>query len=175
MTKRITPIALSLLATAAWAGGSGWERDLEKALEKAQTKERLVLVEFTDGKSSDAIDKRVFHTGKFKAWARKSVVLVEIDYSRRVSEKLGRQYEALKSKYKVEAYPTVLLLDSKGKAIATVTVETDIKLDAWLANLDEVVRSAGSAGKWLTDWEEAKKIAKRTMRPMLVDFTGSDW
>jgi thioredoxin-related protein/YHS domain-containing protein len=30
-------------------------------------------------------------------------------------------------------------------------------------------------GEWLTDYEKAKKIAKKLKRPLLLDFTGSDW
>ncbi len=29
--------------------------------------------------------------------------------------------------------------------------------------------------KWLTDFDEAKKTAKRTNKPILMYFTGSDW
>ena len=32
-----------------------------------------------------------------------------------------------------------------------------------------------SAGTWITDWEKAKKLSKATGRPILADFTGSDW
>jgi len=30
-------------------------------------------------------------------------------------------------------------------------------------------------GVWLTDWNEAMKMAQSLARPVLVDFTGSDW
>jgi thioredoxin-related protein len=33
---------------------------------------------------------------------------------------------------------------------------------------------AGDDG-WLTDFEKAKKVAAETRRPILIDFTGSDW
>ena len=33
---------------------------------------------------------------------------------------------------------------------------------------------AGGSG-WLTSWEKAKKLSKATGRPILADFTGSDW
>lgn len=28
---------------------------------------------------------------------------------------------------------------------------------------------------WLTSWEKASKLAKQTNKPVLADFTGSDW
>ncbi|MCA9777431.1 MAG: thioredoxin family protein, partial [Candidatus Eremiobacteraeota bacterium] len=30
-------------------------------------------------------------------------------------------------------------------------------------------------GVWLTDWEAAKAQAQRTNKPILINFTGSDW
>ena len=30
-------------------------------------------------------------------------------------------------------------------------------------------------GVWLTDWEAAKAQAQRSNKPILINFTGSDW
>jgi len=171
----IRTLVLALLASPVLAGGSGWERDMEKALKKAQKQERPLLVEFTDGTSSEAVNKNVFHKGKFKSWAKKNVVLVEIDFSKKVSKSLGEQYAELRKKYAVESFPTLLLLDGEGKVLSKLAYDGKMEVEPWLAELEEAVSAAGSAGEWLTDWEQAKKIAKRTKRPMLVDFTGSDW
>lgn len=35
--------------------------------------------------------------------------------------------------------------------------------------------SLAFAGEWGTDWEAAKKKAAEADRPILVNFTGSDW
>ena len=40
--------------------------------------------------------------------------------------------------------------------------------------LSSLTALAGS-GKWLTDLEEAKKIAAKENKAILIDFTGSDW
>jgi len=40
----------------------------------------------------------------------------------------------------------------------------------------EQLKSSGKKlGVWLTDWNEAMKMAQSLARPVLVDFTGSDW
>lgn len=35
--------------------------------------------------------------------------------------------------------------------------------------------TAGEGGDWLTSWEEAVKASKESGKPILADFTGSDW
>lgn len=35
--------------------------------------------------------------------------------------------------------------------------------------------SARAEGAWLTSWDEAVKQSKKTGKPILMDFTGSDW
>lgn len=34
---------------------------------------------------------------------------------------------------------------------------------------------AGADGRWLTDYSKARELAKQLDRPLLIDFTGSDW
>ncbi len=36
-------------------------------------------------------------------------------------------------------------------------------------------KAAEAELEWITDFEKAKETAKKLKRPMLVDFTGSDW
>ncbi len=159
----------------AWAGGSGWQTDLDKAFKKADKAGKLLLVEFTDGESSKALNKKVFHTGKFKTWARKRVILVEINFSKRVSKKLAAQYAKAKEKYEVEDYPTVLIINSQGESAGEI-VDTDEKDGAdWLIEANNLLEIAGGGGKWFTDWEKAKKLSQKSKKPMLVDFNGSDW
>lgn len=35
--------------------------------------------------------------------------------------------------------------------------------------------AAVAGEKWLTSWDEAAKLSKKTGKPILADFTGSDW
>lgn len=176
--KRIATalLAVALLAPTAWAGGSGWQKDLDKALKKAAKKDQPVLVEFTDGKSSKEINTKIFYTGKFKSWAKKhKVVLVEINYGKKVAAKLAKQYDDLKTKHKVESFPTVLLLDAEGKSLGALPFDARTKPDAWFEKATDLAEAAGGAGGWITDWEKAKKLSRTTKKPMLVDFNGSDW
>jgi len=166
---------LAALAATAWAGGTGWESDFDKALKKAEKRGQLVIVEFTEGDKSDALNKNVFYKSKFKAWAKKNVVLAEIDFSKRVSSRRAEQYAELKKKYEIENLPAVLLVDATGKRLDELKAGDEPELEKWLANAGDAIAAASGAGEWLTDWDKAKKIARRTKKPMLVAFDGSDW
>ena len=168
-------LALAVIGAGAFAGGSGWQTDFEKALKKAAKSERPMLVEFTDGEASKEINKGLFYTPKFKAWAKRNVVLVELNYGKRVSSKLAGQYKELKTKYKVEQFPTVLLISHEGKSLGALPAFRKGAEKAWLTEAGEMLEAASGAGKWITDFEAAKKMSKRTGKPMLVDFNGSDW
>ncbi|MCZ6572891.1 MAG: thioredoxin family protein [Planctomycetota bacterium] len=168
-------LALAVIGAGALAGGSGWQTDFEKALKKAAKSERPMLVEFTDGEASKEINKGLFYTPKFKAWAKKKVVLVELNYGKRLNKKLAEQYETLKVKYKVEQFPTLLLVSHEGKLLGKLPAFRKGAQKAWLTEAGDVLEAASGAGKWLTDYAAAKKISKRTRKPMLLDFNGSDW
>jgi len=169
-------LAVAVLATSAWAGGSGWKKDIDKALKTAKKGDNPILVEFTEGDASQEINKKIFYTGKFKAWAKKSkLILVEINYSKKVSSKLAQQYADLKTAHKVESFPTIVLLDAEGKSMGTLPFDARTKPEEWMSKANDLVEAASGAGGWITDWEKAKKLSKTTKKPMLVDFNGSDW
>lgn len=48
-------------------------------------------------------------------------------------------------------------------------------LIALVFGLGALTAAADGGAGWLTDFEQAKKVAAETKRPILVDFSGSDW
>ncbi|MDG1833377.1 MAG: thioredoxin family protein, partial [Verrucomicrobiota bacterium] len=76
-----TMFALSLSLTA----GEGWLTNIEKAKEVAKKEGKAVLVEFTGSDwcpPCKALKKNVFNSNEFKAYAKKHLVLVELDFPR---------------------------------------------------------------------------------------------
>jgi protein disulfide-isomerase len=61
----------------------------------------------------------VFSTDTFKAWAKKNVILVEVDSPRRTQlpDDLKKQNEELKRKFSIRGFPTILFLDGNEKVI----------------------------------------------------------
>lgn len=102
----------------------GWTDNQAKALEKAKNEKKMVLMDFT---GSDwcgwcmKMDKEVFDTGDFRQYAKDNLVLVELDYPRQkfISPQTKQQNEQLKNQYKVEGFPTIVVLDADGKTLKT--------------------------------------------------------
>jgi thiol:disulfide interchange protein len=113
----VTVGVAALTASAFASTPEGWMDDLDKALEKAKTEKKSVLVEFT---GSDwcppciAMRKNVFSKKEFVEGASKDFILVELDFPKGDPD-LKKRNEPLAKKYKIEGYPTVILLDSDGK------------------------------------------------------------
>ena len=123
MMKAVTWLASVTVGVAALTASAfastleGWTDDLDKALEKAKAEKKSVLIEFT---GSDwcppciAMRKNVFSKIEFVEAASKDFILVELDFPKGDPE-LAKRNEPLAKKYKIEGYPTVILLDSGGK------------------------------------------------------------
>ncbi|HEV7405496.1 MAG TPA: thioredoxin family protein [Chthoniobacteraceae bacterium] len=101
---------------------AGWTDDFDKAVEKAKAEKKNVLLDFT---GSDwcgfclKLDKEVFATPKFKAWAQKNVVLVQVDFphTKKLSAKVTKQNAALEAKYPAGGYPTIVIINPDGNAL----------------------------------------------------------
>jgi thioredoxin-related protein len=63
--------------------------------------------------------KEVLDTQEFKDYAAKNVVLVEVDFPNKKaqSDDLKKANAALGKQYKVDGYPTLVVLDKDGKEI----------------------------------------------------------
>ncbi|GIX50040.1 MAG: hypothetical protein KatS3mg132_234 [Limisphaera sp.] len=99
-----------------------WLEDLPQALEKAKAEKKQVLVNFT---GSDwcgfciRLKKDVFDTREFAEYAEKNLVLVEVDFPRKKEQSKERKEanRKLQEKFNVEGFPTLVLLNAKGKEV----------------------------------------------------------
>jgi len=119
-------IAIGLIAglalLQAGAEDLNWMTDLPKAQAKAKTENKLVLMDFT---GSDwcgwciKLHKEVFSKPEFGEYAKKNLVLLEVDFprSKEQSAELKRANQALQGKYKIEGYPTIIVLNGEGKKV----------------------------------------------------------
>lgn len=113
----------TVVAVAVAAEKELWQTDFEAAKGQAKKEKKLLLVDFT---GSDwcgwciKLKKEVFDKEPFKAEAPKRFVLVELDFphEKKMSDELKEQNEKLGKQYKVEGFPTVLLLDAEGHLVA---------------------------------------------------------
>ncbi|HKQ40584.1 MAG TPA: thioredoxin family protein [Verrucomicrobiae bacterium] len=122
MKKIALGVMFGWLAFQVAAAEGEWMTDLAKAQEKAKTEKKMVLVDFT---GSDwcppcrALHKNVFSSEEFAEFAKKNLVLVEIDFPRKKeqSEQLKKTNRELAKKHEIDGYPTVIVFDSEGKQL----------------------------------------------------------
>lgn len=99
-----------------------WTTDLPKAQAKAKAENKLVMLDFT---GSDwcgwciKLNKEVFSTPEFVAYAQKNLVPVEVDFpnKKKQSAELKKANNALQKKYGIEGYPTIIVLNGDGKKV----------------------------------------------------------
>jgi protein disulfide-isomerase len=139
-------IAISILACGALlqaaADELNWLTDLPKAQAKAKEENKLVMLDFT---GSDwcgwciKLKKEVFSQPAFADYASKSLVLVEVDFPRNKpqSAELKKANAALQDKYKIEGYPTIIVLNSDGKKVGELGYQPGGP-KAFIAELDKL-------------------------------------
>lgn len=116
----LTALCLTALTSSA---KENWETNYDAALAKAAKDNKLVLIDFT---GSDwcgwciKLDKDTFSQPAFQSYAEKNLVLLELDYpqGKPQTAAIKKQNAELAKKFNVEGYPTLVLLNAKGKEIA---------------------------------------------------------
>jgi protein disulfide-isomerase len=109
------------LGMAVSACAADWMTDYNKALAMSKKTGKPILADFT---GSDwcgwciKLKQEVFSKPEFNAWAKKNVILLELDYPRKSQPAaLKAQNAKLAEKYQIQGYPTILFLGSKGQVL----------------------------------------------------------
>lgn len=100
-----------------------WFENFEKAQEAAEESKKPIFVLFT---GSDwcpwciKLEKEALGTKQFKSFAKDNMILFKADYlrSKPMSAELKQKNDALRSKYGVRGFPTVVLTDADGKMLS---------------------------------------------------------
>jgi thioredoxin-related protein len=134
-------LAIALLAC--WASqiyAAEWTTDLPKALEKAKAEHKLVLMDFTGSDwcpPCKALHKTVLTSKTFEDYADKNLVLVVLDFPNKIEqpEALKEANAALAKEFKIQGYPTVILLDPDRKQLKNIVGYSGEKPDEYIAKL----------------------------------------
>lgn len=141
---KMTLIAV-LAATVFWqahAAEAVWLTELPQALAQAKSEHKMVLLDFT---GSDwcgwcmKFKKEVLDTPDFQDYAAKHVVLVELDFPHKTEQtaELKKANAALKAKYEIRGFPTLVVLDQDGKEIGRQVGYEKGGPKAFIAKLEE--------------------------------------
>jgi protein disulfide-isomerase len=113
-----------LLASSLTIQAQTWGTDYAKAVSLSKKTGKPILVNFT---GSDwcgwckRLDDEVFSKAEFRSWAKSNVILLVLDYPARKkqSQTLKAQNEKLATKFGVQSYPTILMVNSGGKVLGS--------------------------------------------------------
>ena len=119
-----------------------WMTDLPKAQAAAKADNKLVMLDFT---GSDwcgwciKLHGEVFSKPEFAEYAKKNLVLVEVDFPRKkeLPDALKKANDALQQKYKIEGYPTIIVLNGEGKKVGELGYQPGGP-KAFIAELDKL-------------------------------------
>ena len=129
-----------------------WHTDMDEAIKISHKKNKPLMLFFT---GSDwcgwciKLQKEVFFKPEFEAWAKKNVVLVELDFPRRkqLSEKLRQQNASLQQTFQVRGYPTIYFVEAEKTGEGRVNLNSLGKAgymrggpSVWIANANTFLK-----------------------------------
>jgi thioredoxin-related protein len=150
MRYLLLALSLSIIVpNLAIAADSTWITGWKNAAAQASAAQRPILADFTGSDWCAWCNKlkhEVFDTPEFAAWAKNSVVLMEVDFpqNRPVSDEQKKENQGLAERYQVDGFPTVLLLASNGTEIGRLGYQ-DGGPKAWIAAAEAIIAKAPPA------------------------------
>jgi thioredoxin-related protein len=105
------------------ASEGDWLTDLSKAQSIAKEQKKMVLMDFNGSDwcpPCKALRKNVLSSQEFTDFAKKNLVLVDVDFPRhkQLPEEQKKANDALSQKFNIEGFPTVIVLSSEGKQLS---------------------------------------------------------
>ena len=121
-TAQTEPAAQAAPSNQAPPSKPGWLTSYEQGQQEAKANNKLVLLDFT---GSDwcgwcvLLDREVFSKPKFKEYASKNLVLVELDFPKRkpVPDATRKENVRLAQLYQVQGFPTIIVLNGDGQVV----------------------------------------------------------
>jgi len=119
-----------------------WLTSVSDATAQAKKESKLVLLNFTGSDWCSwckKLDAEVFTKAEFGDYAKKNLVLVEVDFpnQKKLPADLVKANSALKDKYKITGYPTLIVLKPDGTVVWTQVGYMEGGPKAVIAKLDE--------------------------------------
>lgn len=145
----------------------GWTQDYDAALQVAAKEKLPILINFT---GSDwcgwckLMDEKVFAKSEWKKYAEKNLVLVWIDFPQNeklVPEAFQARNQKLSNEYKIEGFPTFVLLAPDGKTeVARLGASRNITPEKFISEIQKNLKKGDViktlAGEKKAAYEKAK-------------------
>ncbi|MFT5303319.1 MAG: thiol:disulfide interchange protein [Mariniblastus sp.] len=122
-----------------------WHDSYENAVAASRESGKPILADFTGSEWCSwcvKLKRDVFETPEFKAWARDNVVLLELDYPSprkpagmfAQQGPIQKQNAALKDRYSISSFPTVLMLNPNGDVLGKLGYKNSPQV--WIAEAE---------------------------------------
>ena len=121
----VVACTLAALVPSIAPAAAGWTDNYSKAQAQSKSENKLLLLDFTGSDwcmYCQKLNKEVFSTAEFKKYATDHLVLMEVDFpvTKELPQAVTAQNEKLQSKYGIDIYPTVVVLNSMGKKVGEI-------------------------------------------------------
>jgi len=128
------------------AAEAQWLTSVPEAQALAKKENKLVLMDFTGSDWCSwckKLDAEVFTKPEFIDYAKKNLVLVQVDFPRGKSQSqdLQQANQALQSKYKVNGFPTLVVIKPDGSIVWQQVGYLEGGPPAVIAELDKAKKS----------------------------------
>ena len=139
-----------------------WHTDMNKAIEVSMKSKKPMLLFFT---GSDwcgwckRLVREVYNKPEFKKWAKRNVVLVELDFPRgtKLAPSIQKQNRKLQQMFAVRGYPTIWFVKpEKSYSLEEGSLQEQGKVN--LSKIGSTGYVAGGPIKWI---ESAESILKK--------------
>jgi len=123
-TPRLLTAATLLILASLSALADGWTTNYANALQQAKTDNKAILLNFTGSDWCPWCKKmktEVFEKQDFNDYAGQNLELVMLDFPNSVPQPLfvKQQNQKLSQKFKIQGFPTFILLNSDGRVLWT--------------------------------------------------------
>ena len=149
-----------------------WLTDYAKAVEQAKTENKPILLDFT---GSDwcgwcmKMKKESLDTPLFNHYAKKNLVLVEVDFprSKPLAANVKKQNDELKRQYSANGFPTFVLVDKDAKELGRQAGYLQGGPTAFIAKLNTFYKPAPTTTKagGMDDFDKFFKKPAETPHP----------
>lgn len=142
MKKIVLGLLGCWMAFQAQAADLTWLTSVPDAQARAKKESKLVLLDFTGSDWCSwckKLDAEVFSQPQFADYAKKNLVLVEVDFpaQKKLDAALAKANDALKDKYKITGFPTLIALKPDGAVVWNQVGYLEGGPKAVIAKLDE--------------------------------------
>ena len=143
MRKVLSFLALATLALNLSAAPK-WLTDFDAVKEQAQKENKAILMDFTGSTwcpPCKALKKSVFTKPDFAGFAEKKLVLMELDFPRDTT-KAPKPIQKLAEQFKIEVFPTIIVLDKSGKELGRMEGYEGETSEVYIKKLEALIAKA---------------------------------